>query len=399
MKIPLKFSILIFFLLENNPCFSQADSAHFDHSILPGAYQTDEYLPMLAGKHVAVVANPGSIIGKMRLPDTLLKLKINVTEILAPEHGFRGTYGAGETVRDSTDEKTGLPVISLYGNHKKPTPEDLQAADVVVFDLQDVGVRFFTYLSTLHYVMEACAENHKSLIVLDCPDPNGFYIDGPVLEKQFSSFVGLDPVPVVYGMTMGEYAEMLNNEGWLPKGEKCNLTVILCKNYDHKKFYELPVNPSPNLSSMRAIYLYPSLCFFEGTIVSVGRGTNKPFQVFGYPDCQSGNFSFMPESTSGAKNPPYLNQKCDGFDLSAVSISELQKRKSMSLQWILQLFSSYSEKDKFFNSYFDSLAGNSELQKQIQSGLSENQIRDSWQTGLNQFKLIRKKYLLYPDFY
>jgi uncharacterized protein YbbC (DUF1343 family) len=391
--------MLVFFILENTLVFSQVDSSHFDHSILPGAFQTQEYASMLAGKRVAVVGNATSVIGKTHLVDSLLKLKINVVKIFVPEHGFRGTNDAGETVNDSIDTKTGLAIISIYGNHKKPTQADLQNVDVVIFDLQDVGVRFFTYLSTLHYVMEACAENYKSLIVLDCPNPNGFYVDGPVLEKQFSSFIGLDPVPIVYGMTIGEYAEMLNGEGWLANSEKCNLTVILCKNYDHKKFYELPVNPSPNLSSMRAIYLYPSLCLFEGTIVSVGRGTNKPFQIFGYPNCKIGVFSFTPENTTGAKNPPYLNQKCIGFDLSTIPVSDLKKNNSISLQWVLQLYNSSRGKDKFFTSYFNFLAGTDELQKQIQNGLPENEIRNSWENELSKFKIIRKKYLLYPDFY
>ncbi|MCD6365908.1 MAG: DUF1343 domain-containing protein, partial [Bacteroidales bacterium] len=280
------------------------------NKILPGAYNTTQYLPLLKNKKVVVVANQTSIIGHTHLVDTLLKLNVDILRIFSPEHGFRGVASAGEKIDNSIDSKTGLPVISLYGNHKKPTAENLDSADIVIFDIQDVGVRFYTYISTLQYVMESCAENNIPLLLLDRPNPNGFYVDGPVLKSGYKSFIGMQPVPVVYGMTIGEYAEMLNGEHWLENGDSCNLTIIKCQNYTHDSLYQLPVAPSPNLPNMKAVYLYPSLGFFEGTVISVGRGTKYPFQVIGAPFLPKYKFFFVPKSCAASLKPKFMGKKC-----------------------------------------------------------------------------------------
>ncbi len=367
-------------------------------SIKPGAERISEYVELLNNKRVAVVANQTSLIGKTHLVDSLLVLGVNIVKVFGPEHGFRGKAGAGEKVINSKDTKTGLQIISLYGKHKKPTPEDLESVDVVIFDIQDVGVRFYTYISTLTYVMEACAENNTGLVILDRPDPHGSYIDGPVLESGFSSFVGMHRVPVVHGMTVGEYAQMVNGEGWLKNGVQCNLRVIKIKNYTHNSFYKLPVPPSPNLPNMSAIELYPSLCFFEGTIISVGRGTDMPFQIIGHPDFKQGTYSFTPVDKPGvAMNPKYEGEKCFGLDLSGYADS-IEREKRLDLRWLISMYNYFKGKDKFFNSFFDKLAGTDKLRKQIAAGLSENEIRQSWKPQLTEFNKIRKKYLLYPDF-
>ncbi|MFN0276407.1 MAG: exo-beta-N-acetylmuramidase NamZ domain-containing protein [Chitinophagales bacterium] len=371
----------------------------FDTTIISGAEQTESYIPLIKDKYVALVVNQTSIIGRTHLVDSLLSLGINIPVIFSPEHGFRGTEDAGATIQNSKDSKTGIPIISLYGNKKKPATTDLQDADVVIFDIQDVGARFYTYISTLHYVMEACAENNKQLIILDRPNPNGYYVDGPVLQKEFTSFVGLHPVPVVHGMTVGEYAKMINGEGWLAGGVKCNLIVIASKNYEHADFYELKIPPSPNLRTMHAIYLYPSLCFFEGTNVSVGRGTVSPFEIYGSPMIRISEFSFTPKSGPGSKTPPFMNQLCYGVDLSKQTLVNVRK-PNLNLGYLLDAYSKYSQTDKFFlsNNFFNKLAGNDELIKQIEAGLTEDEIRLTWQEDLKKFKELRAKYLLYTDF-
>ena len=366
--------------------------------IIPGAYCINEYQPMLKGKKVGLVANHTSLIKHTHLLDTLLTLKVNLVKVFGPEHGFRGDAPDGKEISNGTDSKTGVTIISLYGSHKKPTKQDLQDIDLMVFDIQDVGVRFYTYISTLTYVMEACAENNIPLVVLDRPNPNGFYVDGPVLEPAYASFVGLHPVPVVYGMTIGEYAAMVNGEKWLKCTPHCNLTVIKCKNYDHKSLYQLPEKPSPNLPDMQAVYLYPSLCFFEGTVVSVGRGTDKPFKVYGHPKYTGGNFSFTPQPIKGvSEDPPLKGQRCFGKNLE-LSAREITKRGKIQLSWLMDAYKNLGTKNDFFTPYFEKLAGTNTLRQQILSGKSEPEIRKSWQPGLDTFKKIRKKYLLYPDF-
>jgi uncharacterized protein YbbC (DUF1343 family) len=362
---------------------------------VPGADQLELYKPSIEGKTVAVVANQTSMIGQTHLVDKLLSLGIKIKEIFSPEHGFRNLADAGEIIENGRDPQTGIRLISLYGSHFKPYATDLAGVDVVIFDIQDVGVRFYTYISTLHYVVEACAENHIRCIVLDRPNPNGFYFDGNVLDTAYRSFVGLDPVPVVYGMTIGEYAMMLNGEGWLKNGIKCDLVVIKCKNYTHQTLYELPVKPSPNLPNQTSVYLYPSICFFEGTTISCGRGTSFPFQVFGSPDLPDTGFNFTPESVQGAKNPPYLGIKCNGTDLRNAIKDGLVPKPQINLDWLIEAYKNFPDKNKFFNSHFDVLAGGPVLRKQIESGLTSDQIRGTWEEGLEKFAKIREKYLLY----
>ena len=362
---------------------------------LPAADRPELYLPLLSGKSVAVVANQTSMAGSVQLVDFLLSRNIRVIKIFTPEHGFRGTADAGERISNGKDPVSGLPLISLYGSHFKPAPGDLSDLDILIYDIQDVGVRFYTYISTLHYVMEACAENNISLIVLDRPDPNGYYCDGNIPDTAFRSFVCMHPVPVVYGMTTGEYAKMINGEKWLKKGLQCKLTVIKCNNYTHKSHYELPVRPSPNLQDQVSVYLYPSLCLFEGTNISVGRGTPFPFSVFGSPLLPDRGFSFTPGPTAGSKNPPFSGQECYGTDLRDAVRKKLVPADHIILQLLLDAYKSYPAKDKFFTSYFDVLAGGPHLREQIEAGMSEKQIRNSWKDGLKRFSEIRKKYLIY----
>jgi len=320
---------------------------------------------------------------------------INVSSIFAPEHGFRDMADAGDRIADGKDAQTGVPIISLYGGQLKPTPENLKGIDVVIFDIQDVGVRFYTYGSTLHYVLEACAENNVECIVLDRPNPNGFYVDGNIADTAYRSFVGMHPVPVVHGMTIGEYARMLNGEGWLRNGVKCRLTVIKCKNYTHKTAYELPVKPSPNLPNQTSIYLYPSICFFEGTNISLGRGTPFPFQVYGSPKLPDTGFSFTPESVPGAKNPPLLGVKCYGVDLRNAIAEKIVPSPKLNLEWVINAYNAYPDKDNFFIPYFDVLASGPTLREQILKGMSAEEIRYSWKEGLEKFGKIRAKYMLY----
>ena len=367
--------------------------------ILMGDEQIDQYFSLLSGKTVAVVANQTSIIGNTHLVDTLISLKINIKKIFAPEHGFRGDADAGEHIDNGIDAKTGLQIISLYGKHNKPTVTDLKDIDLVVFDIQDVGARFYTYLSTMHYVMEACAENNVAFLILDRPNPNGFYVDGPVMEKKYTSFVGMHPVPIVYGMTMAEYARMINAEGWLKNKNQCNLQWISCKNYTHLDCYQLPIKPSPNLPNANSIYLYPSLCLFEGTVISVGRGTDHPFEMYGSPSLQNMNYKFTPKSIEGlSKHPMYENDLCFGKFLGDYGQSFIRDQRHIQLCWLIDAYKNSSEKNKFFNGFFNQLAGNSTLKEQIIKGKTEDQIRESWQKDLIKFKNIRKKYLLYQDF-
>ncbi|PWT78487.1 MAG: DUF1343 domain-containing protein [Bacteroidetes bacterium] len=398
-----------------------------------GADRTELYLPLLRGKSVGIFANQTSVIGKTHLVDSLLKKHIAIRKIFAPEHGFRGMADAGEKVSNMKDPVTGIPIISLYGNKTKPSAEDLKDIDILVFDIQDVGVRFYTYISSLQKFVEAAIENNRPMIILDRPNPNGFYVDGPVLDTSFRSFVGMQPVPVVYGMTIGEYAKMIVGEKWLnpalssdlntiyaiDDAEKTldsmikklhgdqidfgtsgfQLLVIPCKNYTHNTKYILPTRPSPNLPDMQAIYLYPSLCFFEGTSVSLGRGTDKPFQQFGSPIFPKTNYQFTPRSVEGAKNPPLLNQVCNGFNLSSDPVA-LGMENRMQLKWLIKAYSLFPDKDNFFleSGFFNKLAGSDHLKNQIKEGKSEAEIRKSWEPALSQFKATRKKYLLYPDF-
>jgi len=366
--------------------------------VIPAAENIAEYYDLLKGKSVAMVVNQTSIIGNIHLVDSLVDLKIDVKIIFAPEHGFRGQADAGEKIKDGVDIKTGLSVISLYGKKKKPSKEDLEGIEVIVFDIQDVGARFYTYISSLHYVMEACAENNIELIVLDRPNPNAHYVDGPVLEKEFTSFVGMHPVPVVYGMTIGEYAQMINGEGWLSGHAKADLTVIHNRNYTHDTFYELPIKPSPNLPNIRSILLYPSLCFFEGTNMSVGRGTNSQFQIFGHPDFIGGSFSFTPESMSGAKYPKHENSICKGIDLQKQTIGSLYDHEKLDLSYLLDAYRNLSDQNLDFfleNNFFEKLAGTADLREQIKAGKSEEEIWESWRQGILEFMKVRSKYLIY----
>jgi uncharacterized protein YbbC (DUF1343 family) len=362
---------------------------------VPGASQFDQFMPLIEGKSVAVLANQTSMVGESHLVDSLHATGINIKVIFAPEHGFRDLAEAGQKIQDGKDAVTGIPIISLYGKHFKPTPVDLAGIDVVLFDIQDVGTRFYTYISTLHYLLEACAENDVKCIVLDRPNPNGFYIDGNILDTVYRSFVGMDPIPIVHGLTVGEYAQMANGEGWLKDGLRCDLRVIRCRNYNHKTFYELPVKPSPNLPNQASVYLYPSLCFFEGTRVSVGRGTAFPFQVFGAPELPDKGFSFTPESVPGAKNPPFLGIKCFGKDLRNAIEDKLVPSPGLNLDWVISTYNDYPDKDKFFTSYFDVLAGGPGLREMIIKGMTSDQIRETWKSGLEEFGKLREKYLLY----
>ena len=388
-----------------------------EHEIQPGAASTYQYLPLLKNAKVAVFANHTSTVGGVHLVDTLKKLGVNIKVIFGPEHGFRGKADAGEKVNTYKDSATGIPVISLYGNKLKPSKEDLKDVDIMLFDIQDVGVRFYTYISSLQCYMEAAMENSKHLIVLDRPNPNGHYIDGPVLEPAFKSFVGMQPIPVVYGMTVGEYAQMIHGEHWYDKNaygwnkgskDDFEFTVIPCSNYDHTMQYELPVAPSPNLPNLQSIYLYPSVCFFEGTVISEGRGTNAPFQQFGHPSLPNTLHSFTPQSLPGAKNPKCLNQKCYGWNLSG-SIEEVRSKTENKLQikWLQEAYAQFPDKKNFFlpsksgkpeDYFFNKLAGNATLMQQIKEGVSEGKIRESWKKDIEAFKIIRKQYLLYKDF-
>ncbi|MDG1781876.1 MAG: DUF1343 domain-containing protein [Flavobacteriales bacterium] len=399
--------LLIFFLLSSFCSLGQmvigntyVNDLKADSTIEVGALAFDKYLPLLAGKSVGVVANHTSMLGEQHLVDVLLSKKVDIEAVFAPEHGFRGKAANGEKVESGKDAKTGLIIHSLYGKTKKPSNTMLVGVDVMIFDMQDVGARFYTYLSTMHYVMEACAENQIPVIILDRPNPNGFYIDGPVLQPTYSSFVGMHPIPIVHGMTLGELAQMINGEGWLDNSIKCDLTVVPCANYDHNDLYELPVNPSPNLTSQEAIYLYPSLCLFEPTKVSIGRGTDFPFEVIGHPSHEYGSFSFTPEDRPGKSvNPKHEGKECRGQNLNSFGEFYFTSHRSMYLEWLVAMYEFYPDKASFFTSanFFDKLAGTDELRKQIVAGKSAEEIQQSWQEGLMEFRSRRLPYLIYAD--
>ncbi|MDG1916283.1 MAG: DUF1343 domain-containing protein [Flavobacteriales bacterium] len=354
-----------------------------------GADQIDKYFPLLDNKSIGVVGNQSSLIGSTHLVDSLLSTKQQVVKVFSPEHGFRGTADAGAHIESGVDEKTGLPIVSLYGNNKKPTANQLQGIDILLFDIQDVGARFYTYISTLHYVMEAAAENSIPLVVLDRPNPNGHYVDGPILDSAYRSFVGMHPIPIVHGITIGEYAQMINGQQWLKNGVQCQLTVITMQGYSRTMPYDLPIKPSPNLPNAQAVNLYPSLCLFEGTNVSVGRGTDLPFQHYGAPYLKNDYF-FIPKSGEGAKYPKHEGQKCYGKDLS-----QFPKLSQLDLSYLIDAYQQSADKDTFFNTFFDKLAGGSDLRLSIIGGKSEEEIRKSWADGLNVFKEQSAPYLIY----
>jgi len=369
--------------------------------IRPGADQLNKYINYLKEKKIGMVVNQTSVMGKNNTAtvDSLLTLGIIITKIFGPEHGFRGTASNGASVGNTVDAKTGLPVISLYGNkHYKPTPDDLKDLDLVIFDIQDVGVRFYTYLSTLQYVMEACAENNVELMVLDRPNPNGFYVDGPVLDTAFRSFVGLNPIPIVYGLTIAEYAKMLNGEGWLKNHVQCKLKIITLANYTHNSSYKLPVNPSPNLNTEKSILIYPSVCLFEGTSLSLGRGTMFPFLQIGHPSLElKYHYSFTPVAIAGmSEDPPQKDKICYGIDLRDYDTGIIRESGKINLSWLMELYKAYPDKDHFFNAYFNKLAGTDLLKQEIAAGKSEDEIRADWEPQLSNYKIMRKKYLLYP---
>ncbi|MFD1257599.1 exo-beta-N-acetylmuramidase NamZ domain-containing protein [Mucilaginibacter terrae] len=367
--------------------------------ITTAANQTQLYIPYLKGKNVGMVVNPTSIIGngKTTLVDSLLKRGVAIKKIYGPEHGFRGDASDGATVTNSVDKRTGIPIVSLYGGKFKPTAADLKGVNLLVFDIQDVGARFYTYISTLHYVMEACAENNVELMILDRPNPNGYFVDGPVLDTAYRSFIGMHPIPAVHGMTIAEYARMINGEGWLKNRIQCKLKIIKVANYNRNMDYKLPVNPSPNLNTQQSIILYPHICWFEGTTLSLGRGTQFPFTVVGHPGLKGKyDFSFIPVSIPGmSDNPPQKNMECFGIDLRKYDTDLLKKEGKLNLSWLLTFYQNFPDKSKFFNAYFTKLAGSEQLRKQIEGGQTEGQIRLSWEPALSKFKTVRKKYLLY----
>jgi uncharacterized protein YbbC (DUF1343 family) len=398
------FKYTVFALFLSNSCFAQEKLSQKNNpkmeAILTGADQSELYLKLLKGKRVGVVTNQTGIIQKkgelISIVDFLLDFGVKVNTIFSPEHGFRGDADAGETVKSGKDIKTGLPIVSLYGKNKKPTAEQFKDLEIIVFDIQDVGARFYTYISTLHYVMETAAETGKKVIVLDRPNPNGHYIDGPVLNIKYKTFVGMHPVPVVYGMTIGEYAQMINGEGWLANKVKADLEVIPLKNYSHESTYSLPVKPSPNLPNDKSINLYPSTCFFEAINGSEGRGTDKPFMVYGSPYLKNMPYEFTPKPNAGAKDPRFNGKVCYGEDLSNhPDLAEI------NLEWLIKAYQNYEGKDPFWikNSgelWIDKLAGTDQLRIQIEKGFSAKEIKDSWKADLDKFKQIRLKYLLYP---
>ena len=381
-------------------CFGSFVVGQDTKPILPGAASVDNYVPLLQDKSVGLVVNHSSLVGNEHLVDVMIARKVDVTRIFAPEHGFRGKADDGAKIDDEVDTKTGLPIVSLYGKSRKPSPEQLEGVDVLVFDIQDVGARFYTFISTMHLVMEAAAEEDIEVIVLDRPNPHGYYIDGPVREPDFKSFIAMHPIPIVYGMTIGELALMINGEGWLDGGIECALTVITCQNYDHTMSYDLPVAPSPNLPNHRAVLLYPSLCLFEGTWVSVGRGTNTQFQVLGHPEFALGSYSFTPKPGPGSAHPLHEGTTLFGTSLVGMNAQDIMQWKRLNLHYLIGYHEYLAERTEFFNTAqkFDRLAGTSVLRKQLMDGMSEEEIRASWQPDIDAFKAKRKKYLLYPDF-
>lgn len=376
-----------------------------DKKILTGAEQIDKYLPLLKNKRVAILANPTSVIGKTHLVDSLKTLGVSIVKVFGPEHGFRGNASAGVAVADEVDARTGIPIVSLYGKKNKPTASDLADVDIVVYDLQDVGCRFYTNINALVRLMDACHENGKPLLILDRPNPNGYLIDGPILDMKYRSGIGMFPIPIAHGLTVGEFAQMANGEGWLIDKSKCELEIIKVANYDHELPYTLPVSPSPNLNTQQAVLLYPSICLFEGTYLNLGRGTYYPFTVLGSPELKGiYDFSYTPTSIKGmAETPLHMNQVCYGLDLRQYDVKKLRKSGQINLQWMIELYNAYPFKEKFFDSklskemgVIEKLVGVEDFRKQIMEGKSEKEIRNSWEPGLSQYKQMRKKYLLYP---
>jgi len=391
--------------IQHQPQRASDLSTNFKKTLVTGADQTDKYLPYLNGKKIGMVVNPSSLIGDKPSVDSLKSLGVNIVKIFGPEHGFRGDASNGAHVDDSVDPKTSIQVVSLYGKTGKPSAKDLSEIDLMIYDLQDVGARYYTYLATLHRVMEACAENDKELLILDRPNPNGYMVDGPVLDMKLKSGIGFHPVPIAHGMTVGEYAQMINGEGWLAGGVKCRLKIIPVANYKHSMPYTLPVHPSPNLNTQQSILLYPSLCLFEGTIISQGRGTYFPFTVLGNPDLKDKyEFSFTPVGIKGmSETPLFENTACYGLDLRNYDTQKLVKSKRVNLGWLIEMYKAYPYKERFFDfkqskqiGNFDKLAGTTELKEQIIAGKTEEEIRASWEPKLTQFKKMRQKYLLYP---
>lgn len=408
MKTSVLFVFIISFLISCTGSAEESRNSSVVEKIIPAAERTDLYLPLLEGKTVGIFANHTTIAGDRHLVDLLKEKGVEIKAIFAPEHGFRGTADAGEKFGNSIDAETGIPIISLYGPKRKPSAEDLKDIDILLFDIQDVGTRFYTYISSLEDFMETALEFDKPLVVLDRPNPNGFYIDGPVLDRKFTSFVGMQPIPVVYGMTIGEYANMLVGEKWLdsslhhklnPTAKESGIHIIPCENYNHKSKYELPVKPSPNLPDIVSIYLYPSTCFFEGTVLSEGRGTPGPFKIFGHPDLPDSLYSFTPVSVDGAKNPKLKDQLCYGWNLDG-EIDEVLKEvdNKVQIKYLIEAYRLFPEKEKFFNNFFDKLAGTDVLKQQIINGVPESEIRKSWEADIAAFKNIRVKYLMYEDF-
>lgn len=395
--------LLCLFVLES--VRTKEEPQTFQKQIVTGADQTDKYLPYLKGKRVAVLANPTTIIGKKHLVDSLLSRGVNIVKVFGPEHGFRGKASAGVKVSDEKDPATGVPVVSLYGNKRKPTKADLANVDLMIFDIQDVGCRFYTYINVLSHIMEACAENNKELLILDRPNPNGYLVDGPILDMKYKSGIGIFPIPIAHGMTIAEFAQMINGEGWLPNKLKCKLKIIKVANYKHDMAYTLPVAPSPNLNTQQAIMLYPSTCLFEGTALNHGRGTYFPFTVFGSPLLKGKyTFSFTPKSIPGmAEKPLHMNKECFGLDLRQYDINQLRKTKRINIQWMKELYAAFPDKEKFFDRSqsdqmgdINKLSGNALLKEQIIKGTPDEEIYASWEPGLSNYKTMRKKYLLYP---
>ena len=382
-----------FWLVAAFATLSMAASA----AVVVGAASTDEYVPLLKGKKVALLSNHTGMVGNEHVLDIMLAEGVNVTTIFSPEHGFRGTADAGEHVSSSVDEKTGIPIASLYdGKSRTPKKEVMDNIDIIVTDIQDVGLRYYTYYCTMVDLMNAAIAYGKEFMVLDRPNPNGMYVDGPILDMKYESGVGRLPITVVHGMTLGEIANMANGEGWLKDGKKVKLTVIKCKNYTHQTRYELPIAPSPNLPNMHSIYLYPSTCYFEATPVSLGRGTDKPFQVYGHPDMKGYSFSFTPRSIDGAKNPPQLDKLCHGVDLTGIPDEEIIAR-GINLEYVIDAYNNLGIGDKFFTSFFEKLIGNGEIRKMIEEGKSADEIKATWKGDVEKFKKQRKPYLLYAE--
>lgn len=390
--LPVLFLLTLWLQCSNKPVKDESSAIETSKKVIIGAEQLDVLLPKLKDQSVGLVVNHTSLIGKTHLADTLKSHGVQIKKVFAPEHGFRGNAADGETVKSGFDTKTGLPIVSLYGSNKKPTAEQLTNLDIVIFDIQDVGTRFYTYISTMHYVMEACAEQKKKVIILDRPNPNGNYVDGPIREPDLKSFVGMHAIPIVHGLTVGELAMMINGEGWLENGLKCDIEVIPVKNWKHEDEYAITTKPSPNLPNDQAIKLYPSLCLFEGTVISVGRGTQTPFLILGNPLLKDLPYQFTPVDIPGMSvDPPHENKLCYGIDLSNVPV-----KRELTLKYLLDFYHRYPEKENFFGTSFDRLAGTTKLKEQIKQGLTQEEIKATWKQGLDDFKKIREEYLMYP---